>query len=939
MLSKIKKSICHRFTQDHQKLLNQDIIAKYIGMLVIVIITPFAVVELVNARYQFFLIDMIVILVVLQDLVSMRIYAKPIISRYMIVVVFGVVIWLLTYYRGQVGVYWSYPYVMFSHFLLRSRSSTIIISLFLIGMAPLVYHSIEGIQALRVMVTLTTTTIIIWFVSFVVTQQRSSLSDNQEKYKTLVETSLQGILIVSESEKPIFANATMARLLGFDSPEELTSLDSLVSLYHPDESERLTGYTKARLKNEAVPISYEVRWLKKDGTIVWFLANVQNLEWDGEQVVHGVYIDITDRKRVEEDLERHRVSLSQSKKMYETLVETSLQGFLIVNENEKPIFANMAMANMLGFDSPEDLIRLETLELLYHPDESERLIEYTKARLRNEPAPKIYEVKWCRKDGSTVWLLANVQVLEWNGERVAQALYLDITERKRAAEKLRKSEESLNMAQKIANIGSWDWNIQNETQNWSDQTYTNFGLKPGEVIPTYDTFKKFIHPDDRKFVEYALEKALKGDDPYSVEARMINADGTEWIMRAQGFVYRDDKGNPIRIIGTQQDITEKRQMEEALRRVQKMDAIGQLTGGIAHDFNNILGVILGNLSLLKVEVSAESKAPKRVLAIEKAAQRAAGLIRQLLGISRKKGVDVCFTDINVLIQNMDNLISRSITPEVEVEKRLSENLWLTEIDRSDFEDTLLNLVLNARDAMPNDGRLTIETRNCVLDTAYCAQNPEATPGEYVQLSLSDTGTGISDEEQEHIFEPFFTTKPVGKGTGLGLSMVFGFINRSQGYIEVCSRPGIGATFNLYLPRARAKQQYNDITDRQADEMLKGDELILVVDDEPGLLELAQDSLSSQGYRVLIASNGKQALELLVNNPGISLLFSDIVMPGGMSGYDLAERASAVHPDLKVLLTSGHTEKEGHHVRGKYNLLKKPYSHEALAYQVRSFLDE
>ncbi|MCP4406404.1 MAG: response regulator, partial [Gammaproteobacteria bacterium] len=206
-------------------------------------------------------------------------------------------------------------------------------------------------------------------------------------------------------------------------------------------------------------------------------------------------------------------------------------------------------------------------------------------------------------------------------------------------------------------------------------------------------------------------------------------------------------------------------------------------------------------------------------------------------------------------------------------------------------------------------------------------------------SLSDTGTGISDEEQEHIFEPFFTTKPVGKGTGLGLSMVFGFINRSQGYIEVCSRPGIGATFNLYLPRARAKQQYNDITDRQADEMLKGDELILVVDDEPGLLELAQDSLSSQGYRVLIASNGKQALELLVNNPGISLLFSDIVMPGGMSGYDLAERASAVHPDLKVLLTSGHTEKEGHHVRGKYNLLKKPYSHEALAYQVRSFLDE
>ncbi len=813
MISKIFKSVSNRFAQDHQRLLNQDIIAKYIGMLVIAAVTPFAVLELINGRYQYFAIDIVVILVMLQDIVSMRVHAKPFISRYLIVVVFGVVLWSLTYYRGSTGVYWSYPYISFSLFLLRSRSTVIIIFLFLIGMALLSYHTFEGIHAFRVMVTLTTTTIIVWFVSFVVTQQRSSLSKNQEKYKTLVETSLQGLLIVDKNEKPVFANATMAQLLGFDSPEELTSLDSLMSFYHPDESERLTRYTRPRLKNETAPVSYETRWLKKDGAAIWFLANVQMLEWDGEQVAYGVYMDITDRKRAEEDLERHRVSLSQSKKKYEALVETSLQGFLIVNENEKPIFANTSMANMLGFDSSEDLVRLETLESLYPPDESERLIEYTKARLRNEPTPTTYEVKWYGKDGAVVWFLANVQVLEWDGERVAQALYLDITE--------------------------------------------------------------------------------------------------------------------------------KRQMEEALRRAQKMDAVGQLTGGIAHDFNNILGIILGNISLLKTEVPAEGNAPKRIHAIEKTAQRAAELTRQLLGISRKKGVDVCLTDINVLIQSMGNLISRSITPEVEVEERLSDNLWLAEIDRSDFEDTLLNLVLNARDAMPNDGRLTIETRNCVLDADFCIRNPEATPGEYVQLSLSDTGTGIRDEELEHIFEPFFTTKPVGKGTGLGLSMVFGFINRSHGHIEVYSEPGIGATFDLYLPRARAMEQDldEDITDYQLDEIPKGDELILVVDDEPGLLELAQDSLQSQGYRVLVASNGNQALDLLVSNPGISLLFSDVVMPGGVSGYDLAEKATTIHPRLKVLLTSGHTQKVGHHTGEKYNLLKKPYSHEALAYQVRSLLDE
>ncbi len=523
-----------------------------------------------------------------------------------------------------------------------------------------------------------------------------------------------------------------------------------------------------------------------------------------------------------------------------------------------------------------------------------------------------------------------------------QDLRSEIAERRQAEEQLRMSEESLNMAQEISSIGSWDWNIQNGTQSWTSQTYANLGVKLGEITPTYETFKKCIHPDGRRLVEKAVENALKGDDSYSVEVRMINPDGAEWIMHAQGHVYRDDEGNPIRIVGTQQDITEKRQMEEALRRSQKMDALGQLTGGIAHDFNNILGIILGNLSLLKHEVSNEGKAPGRLDTIEKTAQRAAGLTKQLLGITRKKGVDVDSADISVLIRNMADLISRSVTPEVEVAERLSDDLWLTEIDRNDFGDTLLNLVLNARDAMPNGGRLTIETRNRVLDATYCARNPEARPGEYVQLSLTDTGTGISDEDREHIFEPFFTTKPVGKGTGLGLSMVFGFINRSHGHIDVHSQPSIGTTFDLFLPRVDEKEQLRKPGNNADDHLEKaerGNERILVVDDEPELLELALDFLQSQGYRVLTAGNGRQALELLENNPDISLLFSDVIMPGGISGFDLAQRAKAIHPDLKVLLTSGHTKKAGDHMREEFELLVKPYSLEALSHQVRSLLGE
>ncbi len=650
---------------------------KYIGFLVTAITIPFAVYEIVNANYVLFSIEMTLILVFIQDYINMRLYKKPLIPRYIIAILVGISIWILTYYRGPVGFYWSYPYILFSYAILWSRPSVIIIIFFLIGMAPLANHTLEGVMAFRVIVSLLVTTMGIWFISLVVRQQRSSLLASQEKYKTLVETSLQGLLII--------------------------------------------------------------------------------------------------------------------------------------NGNEKPIFANQAMANMLGFDSAEDLVRLESLESLYPPEESERLLEYTKARLKNDPAPTTYEVKWFRKDKSIIWCLASIQVLDWGGERVAQALYLDITE--------------------------------------------------------------------------------------------------------------------------------KRQMEETLRRTQKMDAVGQLTGGIAHDFNNILGIILGNLSLLKRELPAESKALKNASSIEKAAHRAANLTRQILGISRKKRVNVCITDINVLIQNMNNLISRSITPEVEVDEQLSDNLWHTEIDCSDFEDALLNLVLNARDAMPNDGRLTIETRNRVLDSAYCAQHPEVAPGEYVKLSLKDTGNGISAEEQEHIFEPFFTTKAVGKGTGLGLSMVFGFINRSRGHIEVSSELGVGTTFSLYLPRAKVEQpQHEETIDYQFDEKPVGDELILVVDDEPALVELAKETLQFRGYRVLTASNGKLALEQLDKNPGISLLFSDVVMPGGMNGYDLAEKVVTSHPEIKVLLTSGHTKKESQDEKDKYILLKKPYSHKTLVYQVRSLLD-
>ncbi len=402
------------------------------------------------------------------------------------------------------------------------------------------------------------------------------------------------------------------------------------------------------------------------------------------------------------------------------------------------------------------------------------------------------------------------------------------------------------------------------------------------------------------------------------------------------FMSKDN--TPRSYIAIRTDITERIQSEQALRRSQKMDALGQLTGGIAHDFNNILNIILGNLELLKKQIPDDEKTRQRVQNIHKSTMRAAELTRQLLSFSRHQAENVTKTNLNQLIKEMDNLIAHSITPQVEIEWHLAKDLWTTEVAPGDFEDSLLNLVINARDALSGSGWLSIETANTTLDENYCENNPNIEPGDYVQLKVSDCGEGMTAEQLEHIFEPFYTTKEQGKGTGLGLAMVFGFIQRSKGHINVDSKLGAGTTFKLYLPRANETIQAPDTPKEQLDEKLSaGNETILLVDDEESLLELAEEILAGLGYRVLTAANGQQALDILTKEPHIDLLLSDVIMPGGLNGYELAERATTDHPGLKVLLASGYTEmntSNEKHNRFSASLLAKPYSQAELAQKVR-----
>ena len=394
-----------------------------------------------------------------------------------------------------------------------------------------------------------------------------------------------------------------------------------------------------------------------------------------------------------------------------------------------------------------------------------------------------------------------------------------------------------------------------------------------------------------------------------------------------------------------EDITFRQQAEEAMRRSIKMDAIGQVTGGIAHDFNNILGIIIGNLDFVKRFGDPDDLILKRVEAAAKASERAAMLTRQLLDFSGKQAKNHQPTDISRVIRGMDNLIAGSVTPEVKVVVDLAPDPWIVDIDRGDFENVLLNLVINARDAMPEGGKLQISTSNMILDEYYTLMNPGLTPGEYLLLAVRDDGVGIPPNVLDRIFEPFYTTKSQGKGTGLGMSMVYTFCKRSQGSARVYSEVGVGTTVHIYLPRIKdlAGEKTNLLRLGILPGLPGGKETILIVDDEEELLALAENVLRILGYKTLSATNGNEAVNLILNKSNtIDLLFTDVVMPGGINGFDLAEQALLLNPNLKILFTSGNIEKAVPKI-GQFpsppQVLMKPYRELDLAISIREALDE
>ena len=535
---------------------------------------------------------------------------------------------------------------------------------------------------------------------------------------------------------------------------------------------------------------------------------------------------------------------------------------------------------------------------------------------------------------------ANISLARVRQEALQSLREMNATLDARVAERTRERDRLWRNSQDLLCVAGPDGMIQSVNPAWA----ALLGWQPEELIgrPSLD----LIHPDDVAPSVVALGHAVQRGHA-STENRLRHKDGSyRWLSwtaaSEEGVIYANGRD-----ITAEKDQAEAlRQAEDALRQAQKMEAVGQLTGGIAHDFNNLLAGILGSLELMQTRIAQGRTEDLRRYneAATQSARRAASLTHRLLAFSRRQTLDAKPTDANRLVGSMEELIRRTMGPAITVELVISAGLWMTLCDANQLENALLNLAINARDAMPDGGRLTIETANARLDAAYAATQRDVTPGQYISISVSDTGVGMTAEVLERAVDPFFTTKPTGQGTGLGLSMIYGFAKQSNGHLRIYSEPGKGTTVRLYLPRYRgdgAAALHHEADKTETIVAGKG-ETVLVVDDEPIVRMLIIDVLTDLGYTAIEAADGPEGLRIVQSEERIDLVVSDVGLPGGINGRQLADAARQSRPDLKVLFITGYAESAavGHgHLEPGMQVITKPFAMDDLAAKIRAMIED
>ena len=744
---------------------------------------------------------------------------------------------------------------------------------------------------------------------------RETLEISEAKARSYIDNAPYGVFIVNQYGEYIEANKTASTISGYSKDELLER--SIQDMLSPESIE--AGEKHFR---DVVEKGYSC------GEMAFLMENGEKRHWSVEAVkisdtrFLGFVSDVTQRMEIEN-------ALRESEETFRALAENSIDTIMRFDRQLRHLYVNPIVKTLTGIDHWDFIGR--THEELGFPSNMCKF--WAEAIQYVFDTGKVNRVEFSLPNGYWLDWLLMPELDSMGNVKAVITSSRDITERV-------ESEKRLKLVTEATADLIYEWNVESGSLTWFGDIDKQLGYEPGTIQPKIEALVDLIHEKDRAQLEDAVELHKRSTEPIHYEYRIRRENGTWRHWSDFGQPILGDDGKPVKWIGACTDITEKKHIEAQLRQSQKMESIGRLAGGVAHDFNNLLTSIQGNVSMGMLDISPNHPLYETLEEISSAAKRATKLTKQLLAFSRKQIIEPKIVNVNEMIVSLRKLLERLIGEDISIVWKLMENLGHIRADSGQIEQVIVNMVVNARDAMPDGGKLTIETGNIRLDESYVEKHIQVSTGDYVMIAVSDNGIGMDADTLSKIFEPFFTTKDKDQGTGLGLATAFGIIKQHGGNIEVYSEVGKGSTFKVFLPMVKEKVQ--KVRKRKVHKDLpKGSEIILVVEDEPMVRSVAKRLLTRQGYKVYDANTGPEAIELVEKeNLHLDLLMTDIVMPK-MNGRELAEILTERQSNLKTLFTSGYTEEViAHHgiLDSGLQFIGKPYVPETLAIKVRKVLD-
>ncbi len=756
-----------------------------------------------------------------------------------------------------------------------------------------------------------------------------ALRESEALYRTALETTSDGVSIIQDG-KYVYHNQRLLNTLG--RPGENLIGRPVGGFVHEEDWAKVVEAYAQRKTGDPLPSNIEQRVMRPDGSLIYISSTSAKVIYRGRPAILSFLVDVTKRKEAEN-------ALRESEELYRTALEKSNDGISIIQDG-KYVYANPKLLKTIGREDT-GIVGLP-LGFYTHPDDRDKVRGYYDARQQGETAPKSYDMRVVKLDGSVIVINITAIKISYQGRPATMSFILDVTERKKAEEALRESEERYRTIIESIDDDYFETDLTgritffNKPVGWS-------GQKRSQLVGLHHT--EYTTPEMAKKTSAIFNKIYRDGKPARItDYEVIRQDGTLIYLEMSVSLIRNADGKPVGFRGISRDVTERRKMEEERRKLteqlhqaQKMEAIGTLAGGIAHDFNNLLMGIQGYTSLMLLDMNEVHPFNDQLKAVQTLVQSGANLTKQLLGFARAGRYEVLPTDLNTLIAKAIELFART-RKEIRIFEKYDPQLRPANVDRGQIDQVLLNLFVNAWQAMPAGGSLYVETQNRNL-ASETADSLGLTPGVYVAISITDTGIGMDAKTRQRIFDPFFTTKEMGRGTGLGLASAYGIIKGHGGAIAVASAPGEGSTFCVYLPASEINPESEETVQT---ETVGGQETILLVDDEEVITEVSGRLLEELGYRVLIASSGDEALDVYAENRDeIDLVIMDMIMPG-LSGSETFDRLKAIDPAVRVILSSGYSvDGKAQEIldRGVRVFLQKPYRLDDLAQKIREALAE